>query len=106
MTLPSDSKFGGKSRGSLKEAAAAQAAEYHRQAASPLVLFSRWHVLAPGHVAREVMPASLTRGGGLSEGYAVKDSPEDAALERAARERAGDVPPRRPPPRPARRRHI
>lgn len=52
MTLPPDSKFGGNSRGSLMEIAAAQVAEYPRQAASPLVLFSRWHVLGPGRLTR------------------------------------------------------
>lgn len=106
MTLPPDSKFGGKGRGSRKEAAAAQAAEYRRQAASPLLLYSRWHVLGPGRLTREVMPACLTRDGRMPEGYAVKDSPDDIAAERAARERAGAVAPSRPPPPPAQRRLI
>lgn len=86
MTLPPDSRFGGKGRGTRKAAAAAQAAEYRRQTGPRHALYSRWHVLGLGRVTREIMPSFIAKR--MPDGYAVKDSPEDMAAEQEARGRA------------------
>lgn len=98
MTLPSNPESGGKGRSSRKEAAAAQAAEYLRQTGPRHALYSRWHVLGPGRVTRELMPSLIVKR--MPDGYAVKDSPEDVAAEQEARQRSGTQE-RRPPPHPS-----